>query len=104
MGAIMIATSCTTRYDGCSAGVRNVPQDHPAYRQLVGVYQRALEAWNAHAQIREAARLLDMTQREYCDRFLLMREGIAWSSPVSEGSGIDWRAVMDAAHDEARRL
>lgn len=72
------------------------------YKKLVREYREARKVWADNAELRSAAAALDMSEREYCDRYLAMfyppqsvwtTDGSLYNAP--------WRPLEQWARDKA---
>lgn len=75
---------------------------HSAYPALVRLYRMARAAWASSPGVREAAALIGVDERAYCDQYaVLYGGGVAWTSTSTTNSELTV-AHFDQAFTEAK--
>lgn len=75
---------------------------HPAYQHLVSRYRTARAAWAESRELRAAARMIGMEEREYCDRYIAQNYGpLHWTSTSANYQEL-MQGEIDNAFDEAK--
>jgi hypothetical protein len=71
---------------------------HPLQDLLIQHYRQARRAWAANRGVREAATLLGMTERAYCDQFITQWRPVVWTGTSTDHGWLDYdRAFREAA-------
>ncbi len=57
---------------------------HPAHAELVRRYRAAREMWTRNHHVQEAALLLSIDERAYCDQYILTTPPLLWTGSSSQ--------------------